>query len=185
MLIELEYAALDALNRQHISLPQAGSAEDLYNQMLAIDPTNEPALRGIEQVVEHHVAAALDALATGQIALANSALARARRLDPSHPSIAPTENQLQLLAKAEFVRIDLPRGDLREQAYQTMQQLSNLVSQLEQQLNCRFTIAVTSDAQGRYVYQLLKRRLAEHSTNQRLRAGIVISSPNRVEGTCY
>ena len=42
------------------------------------------------------------------------------------PSIAPTEYQLQLLAKAEFVRIDLPGGDLREQAYQTMQRLDTL-----------------------------------------------------------
>ena len=181
MLIELEYAALDALNRNHISSPRADSAEDLYQQMLAIDPTNETASRGIERVIEHHINAALDALASRQTTLATNALAEAQRLDPSHPSIAPTEYQLQLLAKAEFVRIDLPGGDLREQAYQTMQRLDTLAARLE----CRFTIAVTSDAQGRYVYQLLKQRLAERATNQRLRAGIVISSPNRVEGTCY
>ena len=186
MLIELEYAALDALNRKHISSPRADSAEDLYQQMLAIDPTNETASRGIERVVEHHINAALDALASRQTTLATNALAKARRLDPSHPSIAPTEYQLQLLAKAEFVRIDLPGGDLREQAYQTMQRLDTLAARLEkQQQECRFTIAVTSDAQGRYVYQLLKQQLAERATNQRLRAGIVISSPNRVEGTCY
>ena len=95
MLIELEYAALDALNRKHISSPRADSAEDLYQQMLAIDPTNETASRGIERVVEHHINAALDALASRQTTLATNALAEARRLDPSHPSVAPTEYQLQ------------------------------------------------------------------------------------------
>ena len=83
MLIELEYAALDALNRNHISSPRAGSAEDLYQQMLAIHPTNETASRGIERVVEHHINAALDALASRQTTLAANAMAKARRLDPS------------------------------------------------------------------------------------------------------
>ena len=73
MLIELEYAALDALNRNHISSPRADSAEDLYQQMLAIDPTNETASRGIERVVEHHINAALDALASRQTTLATNA----------------------------------------------------------------------------------------------------------------
>lgn len=185
ILLDLEYAAVEALRRGHFSLPVANSAENLYQQMLAIDPSNETAKRGIEQILEQHIAEALDALASQHVAAANTALAQARRLDPSHPSIAPTETQLQLLANAEFVRIELPEGDVRQRSDQTYRRLRDLLSQVDANQNCRFTIAVASDAQGRYVYQLLKQGMNEFLTQSRLRAAIVISSPNRVEGTCY
>jgi hypothetical protein len=184
-LLTLEYAALDALQRQHFSAPKETSAEALYNQMLAIDPNNAAAQRGLERVLEHHVETALEAINAQQITSAKRALAQARRLDPGHPSIAPAENQLNLLANAEFARIDLPIGDVRQQPRDISRQLDDLMSQIQADQNCRFTIAVASDEQGRYVYQLLKHSISEYAANSRPRAAIVISSPNRVESTCY
>ena len=181
-LLNLEYAALDALERMHFSRPYADSAEQIFNQMLTLDPNNEAAQRGIEQIVEHHIDVALKALAGRQQASAERALAHARRLDPQHPSIAPTENQLNLLANSKFVRIELPRGDLRKAIQPTRSQLRQLQAQLDEKLKCRFTIAVSSDDQGRLVYQLLKERLQQTVT---MSAAIIISSPNRVEGTCF
>lgn len=185
LLLDLEYAAVAALRRGQFSFPFANSAEDLYQQMLAMDPSNETAKRGIEQIIEQHIADALDALASQRVDAAKTALAQARRLDPTHPSIAPAETQLQLLANAEFVRIELPRGDLRQRSDRTSERLRDLLSQIDADRDCRFTIAVASDAQGRYLYQLLKQGMNEFFTQSRLRAAIVISSPNRVEGTCY
>ena len=143
---------------------------------------NEAAQRGIEQIVEHHIDVALKALAGRQQASAERALAHARRLDPQHPSIAPTENQLNLLANSKFVRIELPRGDLRKAIQRTRSQLRQLQAPLDEKLKCRFTIAVSSDDQGRLVYQLLKERLQQTLT---MSAAIIISSPNRLEGTCF
>ena len=181
-LLNLEYAALDALERMHFSRPYADSAEQIFSQMLTLDPNNKAAQRGIEQIVEHHINVALKALAGRQQASAERALAHARRLDPQHPSIAPTENQLNLLANSKFVRIELPRGDLRKAIQATKSQLRQLQTQLHEKLRCRFTIAVSSDDQGRLVYQLLKERLQQTLT---MSAAIIISSPNRVEGTCF
>ncbi len=181
-LVNLEYAALDALERMHFSRPYADSAEQIFSQMLALDPNNKAAQRGIEQIVEHHIDVALKALAGRQQASAERALAHARRLDPQHPSIAPTENQLNLLANSKFVRIDLPKGDLRKAIQAAKLQLRQLQTQLDEKLRCRFTIAVSSDDQGRLVYQLLRERLQQTLT---MSAAIIISSPNRVEGTCF
>jgi tetratricopeptide (TPR) repeat protein len=181
-LVNLEYAALDALERLHFSRPYADSAEQIFSQMLTLDPNNKEAQRGIEQIVEHHIDVALKALAGRQQASAERALAHARRLDPQHPSIAPTENQLNLLANSKFVRIDLPRGDVRQATKATKEQLQRLQAQLDANSRCRFSIAVSSDDQGRFVYQLLKQRLQHAFT---MSAAIIISSPNRVEGTCF
>lgn len=181
-LVNLEHAALDALERMHFSAPYADSAEQIFSQMLALDPNNSVAQRGMEQIVEHHIDVALKALAGRQQASAKRALAHARRLDPQHPSIAPTENQLNLLANSKFVRINLPRGDVRQATKAIKAQLQHLQTQLDKNLRCRFTIAVSSDDQGRFVYQLLKERLQHALT---VSAAIIISSPNRVEGTCF
>lgn len=181
-LVNLEYAALDALERMHFSTPYADSAEQIFTQILALDPNSSVAQRGIEQIVEHHIDVALRALAGRQQASAKRALAHARRLDPQHPSIAPTENQLNLLANSKFVRINLPKGDVRQATKATKAQLQHLQAQLDENFRCRFTIAVSSDDQGRFVYQLLKERLQHALT---LSAAVIISSPNRVEGTCF
>lgn len=184
-LVDLEYAALDALERMHFSRPYDNSAEQIFSQMLALDPDNTVAQRGIEQIVEYHIDVALKALAGRQQASAKRALAHARRLDPQHPSIEPTENQLALLANSKFVRIKLPSGDVRQAKQATTEQLQRLQAQLDPSLRCRFTIAVSSDKQGRFVYQLLKERLQNNKGAMTLSAGIIISSPNRVEGTCF
>lgn len=184
-LLDLQYAALEALDRGHFSAPFNDSAEDIFARMLALNPDSDIAQRGVEQIVEHHIDVALRALAAGQKKSARRALAHARRLDPQHPSIAPTENQLNLLANAQFVRIDLPRGNIQRAPQATEEQLRRLHAQLDGNLRCRFTIAVNSDDQGRFVYQLLKQLLTNAQTAQAPRAAIVISSPNRVEATCF
>ena len=184
-LLDLEYAALDAIDRMQFSSPYANSAEEIFTQMLALDPTNLAARRGFEQIVEHHIDVALRALAGRQQSSAQRALDHARRLDPQHPSIIPTENQLALLANSKFVRIKLPRGDVRQARHATTEQLRRLLEQLDRTLRCRFTIAVSNDEQGRFVYRLLKERLQSSKGTMPLSAGIIISSPNRVEGTCF
>ena len=184
-LLDLEYAAIEAIDRRHFTTPYSNSASEFYAQMLALDPDSAIAQRGIEQIVEHHIDVTLRALAAGQRHAAQRALALARELDPQHPSIAPTENQLNLLANAQFIRIDLPSGDVRQAPQATVQQMQRLQAQLDRTLRCRFTIAVASDVQGRFVYRLLKQRLNSAKTMPAPSAAIVISSPNRVEATCF
>ena len=179
-LLALLDAADRALARDHLTSPRAGSALAIYEQILARDPSQDDARRGIERIVEEYVALAMTALERRQFASARSMLARARLINPDHPSIEPSAEQIRLIQEAERKTLQLADEDLSRESAELKAALSQL-SRDAQGKSCRFVIAASSDGQGRWIYE----QLSDGSNGARLRAQITIRRPSSVERLCF
>ena len=180
VLADMLEQAEQALTAEHFTYPTEGSALALYQQILALDASQEDARRGLEQIVERYVNMAMVALERRQFARARSMLARARLILPDHPSIKPTAEQIRLLSEAERVTLRLQQKDLNDDNPGTLAELRNL-GRVPVDQDCRFTIAAKNDAQGRWIYKTL----ASANPGARLRAQIEIRLPAGVERVCF
>ena len=172
----LEDQAALAIKQNHLAYPEAGSAVSLFQQMLALNPGNKEATRGLEQVVEQYIALALAAADERLFAKAKSMLARAKLVDASHPSLEPTMTQISLLKNAQRNTIQLNAKQLFTSA--TKDKITSLVERGN--TNCRYAIAANNDEQGRWIYKTIK----SAAPNGRPKAKIIISSPTRIEQIC-
>ncbi len=169
-----------AIERDHLTYPEKGSALALYEQILAIDEDQKQARRGLERIVEKYIELAMQALQRRQYATARSMLARARIILPQHPSIEPTEQQIRLLSQAKRTQVTLNQKDLKAETVSLQQTLQRLAI-APQGYECRFFISARNDAQGRWIYQTM----SAASAARRLRAQVQIRLPAGVERVCY
>lgn len=175
---------LDQANRairyDHLTGPAPGSAQDLFRQVLVLDPQNEEALRGPEKIAERFVAQALEAANRWQLVQARSLLSRAREIMPNHPSILPTQKQLDLLAQAKRKSQKFPRDGLHDEHTETTGQLIALGTEAKSG-SCRTTITAPGDVEGRWMFQ----KMNEAQGEGRVRANMQIGSPPAVELVCF
>ena len=169
-----------AIERDHLTYPEEGSALALYQQILAIEEDQQQASRGLERIVEKYIELAMQAMQRHQYATARSMLARARIILPQHPSIEPTEQQIRLLSQAKRMQVTLNQNDLKAQTVELQQTLQSLAA-APQGYECRFFISARNDAQGRWIYQTM----SAASAARRLRAQVQIRLPAGVERVCY
>ena len=174
----LERARL-AFEAHRLTTPEDISAYSLYREALRLDPGNDRARRGLEQIVERYVRFALEAVERRQYARARSMLARARLVDAGHPAIEPTEQQLNLVENAERDRLRLDPAALAKRSAALGERLRGLGARAKNP-GCRVTINARSDAEGRWVY----RQLNSASGTTRVRARLAIASPPSVELVC-
>ena len=172
------YAAEDAIANNHLSIPDDGSALSLYRQALRLDPKNAQAQRGVEVIIEHYVALALKAAKRDDIASARRLLNRGRDIDPTHPSIGPTEQFVQTLDTSHREIVTL-RGLSEAKLRATIDALV-----LGIQPSCRFRIYAANDARARRLYQVLRESFLHHDLNRRPRAASSVSTPERLERIC-
>ena len=158
--------------------PGEESAHTLYEEVLKLDPGNEEATRGVERVVERFVELALEAADTWQLARARSMLARARLIDPDHPSIAPTQSQVDLLSNANREEEFFDQKDMNgTSARNTLTRLGKTAKTH----GCRARIRAKTDAQGRWMYQQMNAAQGE----ARVRATMEVGVPARVALICF
>ena len=172
------YAAEDAIANNHLSIPYEGSALSLYRQALRLDPENAQAQRGVEIIIEHYVALALKAAKRDDTASARSLLHLGRDIDPTHPSIEPTEQFVQTVDTSHREIVTL-RGLSEAKLRATINALVHGI-----QPSCRFRIHAANDADARRLYQLLRESFFHHDLNRRPRAASSISTPERLERIC-
>lgn len=173
-------AAEQAMAEDRLTTPPVGSAYALYQEVLALAPGNEAAERGLEKIVERYVQLALRAAELQRYPQARSMLERARLVDPRHPAIEPTEQQVALLESARRERVRLDGAQLQRRTASVAQRLLQLGRRAGQP-GCRVTINARSDAEGRWVYQQLNRGAGD----ARVRANLRVASPPTVELICF
>ena len=173
-------AAEQAMAEDRLTIPEAGSAFALYQELLALVPDHAGARRGLEKIVERYVQLALRAAERQRFPQARSMLARARLVDPAHPAIEPTGQQVALLEGARRERVPLDRAQLQRRAAALAQRLQRLGGRAGRP-GCRVSINARSDAEGRWVYQQLNRGAGA----VRVRANLRVASPPTVELICF
>ncbi len=175
---------LDQANRairyDHLTGPTPGSAQDLFRQVLVLDPQNEEALRGPEKIAERFVAQTLEAANRWQLVQARSLLSRATEIMPNHPSILPTQKQLDLLARANRKSQKFSRDGLNDEHTDTVGQLIALGAEAKGG-SCRTTIIAPGDVEGRWMFQ----KMNEAQGQGRVRANVQIGSQPGVELVCF
>ena len=169
-----------AIADNRLTFPAGNNALDYYHDILAIQPDQEDALRGLEQLVEIYVKLAQDALDYDRFATARSMLERANLIVPDHPSIEPTRAQIRLLEEAQRTALQLDQHVLNNPTRALKDQLIALGTH-PQQTPCRFIIYARNDAQGRWIYE----QLASADISGRIRAEIKIRTPAKVERLCF
>ncbi len=177
---ELLVRARLAIEEDHLTFPQEGSAAQLYGELLVLEPDNQAAKRGLEQIVERYVELALTAADRRQFAQARSMLARARIVDAGHPAIEPTTEQLRLLMHAKREKLRLDKSGLQHRAASVRDSLMTFGAKARVS-TCRVTINARNDAEGRWIYQQLSQADGEH----RIRAKMQLASPPSVELICF
>jgi len=180
LLITLMDAAEQAIEAGQFTYPSQGSALDLYHQILAIEPRQEDAERGLERLVELHVERAMTALGKAQYASARSMLARAKLINPNHPSIEPTQAQIRLLSNADKKFLKLDQAELARQAHSLRERVMQLALPQPGKA-CRFTILAKNDTQGRWIYE----QLSKGNPSGRIRAQIALRLPAGIERQCF
>ena len=168
-----------AIERNQLINPEQGSAYDVYQQILRIDPEQQDALRGLERLVEIHVERAMRAVERRHFAAAQSLLNRAHRIIPNHPSIEPSAAQLRLIMSADIDLMKLSQPDLTAASRSLQRALADFADVRGQ--NCRFIIHANSDQQGRWIYQTMSKGLQQG----RLRAQLRVRLPASVERLCF
>jgi len=99
-------AAQRALHAGHALEPRGQSAFDYYNTVLALDPSNAAARRGIDEIADRFAVQAGMAIARGQVAAAIVAIDSIRRVRPEHRRLH--ELQAQLDAAQETLAAAVP-----------------------------------------------------------------------------
>jgi hypothetical protein len=184
LLHELLDQADAAIARGQLTYPVENSAYASYSRILDQQPDQQDALRGMEHLVEQYIAMAMQNLERHRYASARSMLARARLIDPSHPSIEPTEEQIRLLSEAERKVLKLTQEQLNNPNHALTEALQRLAAHPAEN-DCRFTISAKNDAQGRWIYQHLSAAGEGRQDNPRIRAQIRIRLPAAVERLCF
>lgn len=172
--------AARALATDHLTYPASGSALDLYDRVLILEPGNSEALRGLERIVERYLNLALTAAEQRRFESARAMLDRSRLVDPDHPGIAPAEAQIRLLSEANRRVIALDGALLRDRDPSVLGTLraAGAASRVD---GCRAEITARSDAEGRWMYQ----QMSEVQGQARIRAQLSIGSPPRIEVLCF
>jgi hypothetical protein len=179
----LLYRAEDAMDAGRLLVPASSSALLLYDRVLNLDPSNEAALRGIEQIAQHYIDEALDAAGRRRFEQARAMLDQARLVDPEHPGIAAADEQITLLstAKRQFLALDKDQLKARDPALlETLRRGGKLAAKP----GCRAIVHARSDGEGRWIYQQMSAAAARDGS-ERIRANLQISWPPGVEVLCF
>ncbi len=172
--------AQDAMDRGQYINPARGSALGLYDRVLALDPQNVKARRGLELIAQYYLDLASAAARRRQLTKAQSMVDWARIVDADHPGIAAAQAQIRLLAEARRVRLPVERRQLRDRSDALVRSLAELGSRARQE-SCLAIIRSPSDASGRWMYQ----QMSQAPGDARIRADIEIGSPPMVELLCF
>lgn len=164
-----------ALAEQRLMTPANESAYGYYAKVLELMPEQPDAVEGFERIVEAYLALARRAMAQERWAGARSMLDRATLVDGSHLGIAPLRRQVELLAGAERMALQLDRAALRQRRADVATRLAAF-GRHARHPNARVTIRAGSDADGRWIYEQLNNAPGE----QRIRGGIEIGLPPKV-----
>lgn len=172
-------AAEAAEREDHLIYPSSGSAMSIYHDVLFHDPDNEHALAGLTRLAEQFLVEAQVALDRDQLLKADSMVSKARMIYPDYPPVETMAHQIALVESAERTRETLDWRLVAERSSALQPKLERL-GRIAKDGDCRVTINVSNDAEGRWVFQQMNA-----ANGERLRASVKIASPAAVDILCF
>lgn len=167
MIADMLFEGRKALNANRLLTPPDTSAHAYFMRVLAIEPDNAVALRGIQEIVEQYLQLAGQSSRQGQFSNAESYLRRAEQVDRSHPGIASAWVALEAEMESTDVIHSLNARDLASQSAVLTEQLAQIAVQARDS-GAFFLITAPNDAQARWIYLQMQAAVEGH----RLRGNI-------------
>ena len=168
---DILYEALQALSADRLLTPIDDNAHARFRRVLALDPQNQLALEGLQDIVKRYLQLTEEAMRRGQFDEAKRLLDRARFVDASHPEIAEVAEALQREMSSEdlFFVLDYPEYAARSEVAQ--QELADIASQIREN-EAFFLIAAPNDELARWMVSVMRDAVMGY----RLRGNIELSS---------
>ena len=146
-----------AFEKNQLTTPEESSAYRFYLDVLGIDPDNQTARLGINNIVEQYLSWALDNAKSGNHERARQYFQRARSIDGSHPNIKPVLQSIEENEQSVVTKFDLDPERVKARRVSKMG-LSHIARQIIPEKTF-VTIQAPDDASGRWLYQELNRRV--------------------------
>ena len=146
-----------AFKKNQLTTPSDSSAYRFYMDALKIDPKNEKALLGINNIVEQYLSWALAKADIGDYDRARQYLQHARSIDRSHPNIQPVLLSIKEQEQAKIKEFDIDPERLEARRVSKM-----VLRRIAQEIidnNTFVTIQAPDDASGRWLYRELNDRV--------------------------
>lgn len=171
MIPDILYAALQALSEDRLLTPVDDNAHGRFKRVLAMDPKNELALEGLQNIVVRYLQLAGESMNRGIFDEAEILLDRARFVDPSHPGIVIAAEALRLEMNSNdlFFKLDYPSYAARSELAQN--ELADIARQTREH-EAFFLITAPNDDLARWMVSVMR----EAVTGYRLRGNIELSS---------
>ncbi len=168
-------AAERALAEDRLLTPEADSAYLYYNKALALAPDRADVRAGFERIVERYLVLVQAAIGRERWRHARTMLDRATVVDRAHPGIQPLRRQVELLANARRLTLDLDREAVRGRHPETAAKLAAFGLRARA-AEARVAIRAGSDADGRWIYEQLNNAPGD----RRIRGEIELGNPPKV-----
>ena len=171
MIPDILYAALQALSEDRLLTPADDNAHGRFKRVLAMDPKNELALEGLQDIVVRYLQLAGESMNRGLFDEAETLLGRARFVDSSHPGIASAAEALRLEMNSNdlFFKLDYPSYSARSELAQN--ELADIARQTREH-EAFFLITAPNDELARWMVSMMR----EAVSGYRLRGNIELSS---------
>ncbi|PCI74637.1 MAG: hypothetical protein COB20_15005 [SAR86 cluster bacterium] len=171
MIPDILYAALQALSEDRLLTPVDDNAHGRFKRVLAMDPKNELALEGLQDIVVRYLQLAGESMRRGIFDEAETLLGRARFVDSRHPGIASTAEALRLEMNSNdlFFRLDYPNYSAHSELAQN--ELADIARQTREH-EAFFLITAPNDDLARWMVSVMR----EAVSGYRLRGNIELSS---------
>lgn len=184
--------AYGALQKDQLTTPVHDNAVDRYRAVLVVAPGNRQAEAGLVMVARRYTQLGQSVLTQGARDQARLYLAKARELAPSLPEVAALAGAIQRQPEsAPSVATALEPADARNEVALPLRALSARDSKLSDSLQAlalkvqrndnSIVIVSRSDAEGRWIYQEMKKALPGYRLRGDIRIGkipkIVLEDP--------
>lgn len=167
IIADLLYDGIKALNDNRLLTPPDISAHAYFSRVLAIEPENAVALKGLQDIVAKYLQLAEQAGRQGQFDSARTYLRRAEQVDSAHQGIADAWVKLESAMKSTDVVHSINARELANKSASLIEELGKIGIQARE-TGAFFLIIAPSDAQARWIYTQMQAAVAGH----RLRGNI-------------
>ena len=172
---ETLFEGLQALDQDKLLTPVEDNAYARFQRVLAIDPSNEIALEGIEQVLLRYIELSAEASRRGQFSDAASFLERAAFVNEDHSALAEAKVLLESEINSEDLIFNLDSEDFMNRTEAAVAKLEEIAEQAREH-NAFFLIIAPNDSLARWMYLQMRNAV----TGFRLRGNIELANQTSV-----
>lgn len=168
---DILFEALQALDADRLLTPVDDNAHARFKKVLALQPGNEIALQGLQDIVLRYLALSEESSRRGLFAEAQTMLERARFVDETHPAIQAAETTLQNEMNSQDLFFQLDPAGIAQRSDAVKLELGDIARQARDR-KAFFLITAPTDEQARWMFQVMR----EAVNGYRLRGNIELSS---------